>query len=399
MSGNVFSQGIIFAAAPILTRYYLPEEYGIFALYTAIAAIVSMIATGKYELAVVLPKKDKRAQYIVQLGLLISLTFLFLLLLIMVLLHCLNVNYYFGLEQKPFLKYSLFISVAILAINNLELYYAVRKKQFKQIGLAKTYQALVSTLVQVVFGVSGHATIWGLVCGQICGQLIFLFCLGSPLLGIVRNYNRKYLLMLMKKYQEFPRHMIVAGLVNNLSNYLPVFIIGLTYSSHHVGLYGLALRAIHTPMSIIGGSVADVYFQKANQLNLEKRELLPKKTAQLIVVLAILALIPSTILVCWGPYLFEIIFGKQWIISGEIARIMAGYLIFQFMFSPLARLFSVYNRQKAYQYWEISRLFLISLSLLIGVQYLSFTGTVSMFASAMALSYLFLGLLIYYILK
>lgn len=59
MTGTTITQAIPIAISPILTRIYTPEDFGIFALYMSVVSIVSVVATGCYELAIMLPKKDE----------------------------------------------------------------------------------------------------------------------------------------------------------------------------------------------------------------------------------------------------------------------------------------------------------------------------------------------------
>ena len=61
MTGTGLAQAIPIAISPILTRLYTPEEFGIFALYIAITAILTILVTGRYELAIMLPKEDEDA--------------------------------------------------------------------------------------------------------------------------------------------------------------------------------------------------------------------------------------------------------------------------------------------------------------------------------------------------
>ena len=53
------AQGIAILIYPVLSRLYNPEDFGLFALYMSIVTITSMIATGKYELAVMIPSRDE----------------------------------------------------------------------------------------------------------------------------------------------------------------------------------------------------------------------------------------------------------------------------------------------------------------------------------------------------
>jgi len=72
MAGTSIAQAIPLAISPILTRIYTPKDFGVFALYISIASIISVVATGRYELAIMLPKKDDDAINLVVLSILIA---------------------------------------------------------------------------------------------------------------------------------------------------------------------------------------------------------------------------------------------------------------------------------------------------------------------------------------
>ena len=85
MTGTSIAQAIPIAVSPILTRIYTPEEFGSFALYMTIVSLLSILVTGRYELAIMLPKKDEDAINLVALSILISFiisVFVFLIVFI-----------------------------------------------------------------------------------------------------------------------------------------------------------------------------------------------------------------------------------------------------------------------------------------------------------------------------
>ena len=73
MTGTTISLAIPIAISPVLTRIYTPQDFGVFALYMAITTIIAVLVTGRYELAIMLPKKDENAVDILILSLIISL--------------------------------------------------------------------------------------------------------------------------------------------------------------------------------------------------------------------------------------------------------------------------------------------------------------------------------------
>jgi hypothetical protein len=58
VTGTGLAQIIPLAITPILARIYSPEQFGVFALFIAVASSLSVVATGRYELAIMLPRKD-----------------------------------------------------------------------------------------------------------------------------------------------------------------------------------------------------------------------------------------------------------------------------------------------------------------------------------------------------
>ena len=83
MTGTAIAQAIPIAVSPILTRLYSPSDFGVFAVYMAVTAVLSVIATGRYEQVVMLPQKDEDAANVVVLSLIVS-TFFSLIFLVIV---------------------------------------------------------------------------------------------------------------------------------------------------------------------------------------------------------------------------------------------------------------------------------------------------------------------------
>ena len=77
--GTVFAQAIPIAIAPILSRLYSPEDFGVWALYVSFVSFLSVLSTGRYQFAIMLPKEDDDAINI--LGLSFFILFVFCVLL------------------------------------------------------------------------------------------------------------------------------------------------------------------------------------------------------------------------------------------------------------------------------------------------------------------------------
>ena len=88
MTGTTIAQAIPIAISPILTRIYTPEQFGIFALYLSISSFFAAASTGRYELAIMLPKNDEDAANVGVLAMIIALCIsIFTLILIIIFNH------------------------------------------------------------------------------------------------------------------------------------------------------------------------------------------------------------------------------------------------------------------------------------------------------------------------
>ena len=82
VSGTSAAQLIPLAIAPILTRLYSPEDYGILAIFGSIVAVLTAVAAGRYTVAVMLPDNDRDAVQVTGLALFLAAVVSALLLLL-----------------------------------------------------------------------------------------------------------------------------------------------------------------------------------------------------------------------------------------------------------------------------------------------------------------------------
>lgn len=73
MSGTVPAQAAMVLAAPVLTRLYNPTDFAMYALFVVGVNLISSIAPGRYDFALVLPEDDEEAVNLLALALGLSL--------------------------------------------------------------------------------------------------------------------------------------------------------------------------------------------------------------------------------------------------------------------------------------------------------------------------------------
>ncbi|MCL2412727.1 MAG: hypothetical protein FWC98_01150, partial [Bacteroidales bacterium] len=80
--GTTIAQSIPILVAPLLTRLFSPEDFGVFANYMAMLGFLVVVNTGQYQLGIILPKVHKDAVNIAILSffILIATTIVFVVL-------------------------------------------------------------------------------------------------------------------------------------------------------------------------------------------------------------------------------------------------------------------------------------------------------------------------------
>ena len=130
ISGTTIAQLLPIAISPILTRIYTPEDFGVLALFMSLSMIFSIVAGGRYELAIILPKKDSYAINILALVIVLSGIFSVLLMFSILVFH----DYFVDLLENPkisFWLYLLPLVVFLLVVFNGLNYFHTRFKNYK----------------------------------------------------------------------------------------------------------------------------------------------------------------------------------------------------------------------------------------------------------------------------
>ena len=68
VSGTVVAQAVVFIMTMVLARIFSTEDFGQFARYTSIVSIIVVVAALRYDMTIMLPKKEAWALACARLG-------------------------------------------------------------------------------------------------------------------------------------------------------------------------------------------------------------------------------------------------------------------------------------------------------------------------------------------
>ena len=261
MTGSTISQAIPIAISPILTRLYTPEDFGLYAIFVAIITIFGTVVSGRYELAIMLPKNDEDAINIFGLGLLITI-FMSLITIILVFIFNDSIAYLLNNQEMKYWLYLVPVSVFLTGCHNQLIYFNNRFKNFKGLSNTLILKSSLSTSVQLLCGLIKRGAA-GLISGQIFAQLIADISLARIIVknkNLLSEINKVKIIEMAQRYINFPKYSILGVLANKLSYQLTNIIISMIYSVSTLGFYSHVQRVLGLPASLIGTSIGRVFF-------------------------------------------------------------------------------------------------------------------------------------------
>ncbi|MGZ3577466.1 MAG: lipopolysaccharide biosynthesis protein [Syntrophales bacterium] len=345
LTGSVIAQAIPFAVSPILTRLYSPEEFGVFSSVLALAGILSVAITLRFELAVILPEQDKDAAAIVRLALISALVSTLGLSMLIPLFQSLLAGPYW-LKVIGVWIYIVPPFACFIALQQVASFFANRFSAYPAIALGTVVQQGSSAAVAIVAG------LWrffanGLILSRFVGLAIGTAVIAWKLRERWHLLTTKVTLKEMREnallYRQFPMFNVPYSFIGVFSK--EFLVIAFTAFGHVeiAGFYGLARIMLTVPINFLTASMSQVFYREAS-LNVDT-EGFRLFTYRLMKLLAI-ALVPLFGLVfCWSDQIFSFIFGAHWRQAGVYAAYLIPVAVLSLFTSWPERIFEVRRKQ------------------------------------------------------
>ncbi len=349
VSGTTLASLITILTAPIISRLFAPEVFGTWTVFTSLITIITVVICLRYEFAIILPDDDEDAANLVGVCVVIAfaisvLSGLFVLVLGHPLVNLLNApNLYPFLWLVPF---GLMIQGLFQALN----YWNTRTRHFGRLSIARVAASLTTSALPIIIALLGNSSAGVLVFSYVVGTLVYTAVLGVQVLKesggfFYRFIERARMLANLKRYRKFPLVDSWGSFINNLSWQLPSLMLLYFFSETVVGYYSLSNRLILLPLTLVGNSIAQVFYQRSAELRSNPANL--ARSVQLVFHrLAAIGLFPAVILAIAGPQLFGIVFGSVWVEAGRYAQILSPWMFVLFISTPLGNLFATLERQE-----------------------------------------------------
>jgi len=361
-------QVLSFLTSPILSRLFLPVAFGIAQNFNSIVTTLGVISAMRYEVTIMLPKRREDAAN--QLS--ISLMFTALTGLLMAPLLWMWREPIAGWLRSPELApYFWLVPVGVVA----ESLFAVlrqwnsRNRKYLRLSAVQVSDEATADALKLGLGFGGQTGGGALLVSNLVGSVVSTGLLG----GLIWRDDGKFILKSIRwqkmregiwQYRKFPLYNIWAAFLNTASLNIPAFLLSAFFSPTVTGYYSLGNRLLRLPISLISGSIGQVFYQRAARAyhdgNLDR---LVDETFHRLVVFGLFPMLLITVI---GKELFVVLFGPEWTQAGVYSQILSLWTFFVFLAAPLSGITNVLGRNEVSLILNLVVFITRALSLVIG---------------------------------
>lgn len=352
VSGQFIAQLILLASIPLITRYYSPEEFGIFAIFSAVAWILVSFSTGKVESLIITMKNKKKAAALTM-GILITISiFSFAIVLIAELFLPVAI---LSLSLDPSLL-SILIGATVLFIGSAQTLkcYATYLGRFSGHSMAAVLNSIgvVSVSLGYAILVKGDSLFIGLILGQIIGHALsfFVFLFYTDIIPITypKVFRRSFLIV-FRQIEKIPI-LLVTQLASTLSMRITTLIVSVVGGVSSAGALAMSERIVSAPTNIFGQAMGQVVrhrYREAYKVD-NQGTLLPRKV---IIFIFIVVTIGYGLVIALADWFIPLFLGEQWRVAVVFVQIIAVMELFNFVFYSVEDV-AIIRNNFAYRAWS-----------------------------------------------
>jgi lipopolysaccharide exporter len=394
ISGSVIAQLISIILRTVLTRIYSAEQFGIYSAYLSLIGILLVVSSLRYDDAIVLPKSDKESLNLLGLSLFINLLFntaIFFLVIITGknIITFLNLPENFPVSMLYLIPVGAFLFSTYQSLNS----WLIRKKKYYSVSVNKLARRSSEGVAQLSFGISKAFN--GLIFSDIIGQAANVATVTYQAKRIGLNLGQVSLTKLkyvFHRYSEFPRHNLIPAFMSSCSFLLPPLFINKFYSSESAGFFDISKLLLSIPLAFVATSISSVLLQKLSE-KFNKSESFLDELKPIFITVGLISFVEIISILLFGEEIFRICFGKQYVTSGAISKILVWSFALNFIVSSFTNVFVSMRKIGIFSIWQ--SIYFVSILSLLFFKQLPFFQFLKIYVIIEVFCYFILALIIF----
>lgn len=367
LSGSVVAQGITFVAYLLLSRLYLPADFGLYNIFYSYIEVLIILSTCKYEMAIVKADSEAEAAALTRFSLRLNAAVSAVILVATVVLSLLRVE---AVPLPPLLLLLIPLMVFFCGTTRVYTFVFDRYSHFRQIAAAEVVTSLSGTLLKVAFGllaaVGQFFHLVGLPLGTILGKVAGNVYYRAGVRRLPSVAPATPLRPLLRKHRNFPLYSMPRELVSSFSANLPFMWLGLYFDNALLGLFSLAYTFTMRPVNILANTFEKVFYPSAKE-KIDLHQPLGRDLGRFLLTLTAVVLPVLLVAFFFAEPLFTFLFGPKWIGTGYYVRCLVPWIGVLLLTNSLAFVPNVFATQRTDFLFQLVQLLFRVAALAIGL--------------------------------
>lgn len=393
IGGSFGAQIINLAAYPIVLRLFSPDDFGLFNILYSYIEVLTILSTGKYEMAIPLAENDHEAKVTTRLALRINACATMILLSVITLMIICDV---LPGRSKQLGAIALFIPPMVFLNGTIRTYSYLYNRYSRVRTVAATYLYNTATCagMKIILGLmaSLYAPLHHIgqpiatLMGQAAAHLTYRFR-RHALPSSRADHNDDdteadhRLSTVARKYANIPRYIMPKDFVSSFSYNLPLLWLSYYFDEGLLGIFALALTFTFRPINIINNAFEQVLYAQTSQQQRQSQSIAATILKPLLRI-NLIALPFFIIGFIWAEPIFTFVFGEKWIGCGYYVRCLLPYTFVLLSSSSISFLPNLFGRQRTDFIFSIVMLVCRIASLGIGIMQQDFKLAILLYCSS-----------------
>lgn len=367
-AANLVSQCCLLAATPLLSRLFLPSDFGLAALFLSVLQVIASFSTWRFDRSVPNTGSRLAASMVVMCGF-FSLNLICLLTLSWVYLELNHFSMWKEIGDIGPLLYLLPVAILFTGLLQLGNAWFARETVMRAVGVSVIVYTVSYLIVALLSGWLNMGYAGLIVAAVFALSFRFLAMLKYISIdGLWRRFSLKKVFTVFKKYRWLSSISSVVTLVNALSLSAPVFLLSMNYSVADVGIFALVFRILGTPLGILTKALSLSFWSEAADLIRQKKYRNLQRIYLKVSALLFCVAVVVSVLSFFAAQLIEPLLGENWQGAGAVTIALIPYLFGVIVVSPTNHLW-VLKRHELQLFADCCRLLLMAASIYIAHEY------------------------------
>jgi O-antigen/teichoic acid export membrane protein len=378
---NIAIQAVSLLGFIFIVRLYQESQVGEYVTFLAYVGIFTILSTGFYEQALFL---EKRAAYVKLLKLIPLGLAVIASILVGIGLYLAHIPY------APYIVVSVISGGISITASNICILQ-------NKLVFSSTYRLITAPLIPggiIAVGMLAETSGEAMVAVSSISSMVLalhFYSLVNPYKGIRFDSGVKRQLVislaLIRRYRKFFFYGMFGELIGSAAYRMPVIQINSYFGAANSAYFGIAMRILITPVSLLIGTVSQMFLLKVSE---NKKSGIPslQVTLKLLALLSILGGVSFLFCAVLAEPIIVILFGDKYAMVGETLFWLSPFLFSLIAISPLTQVLTVYEKQEYAFYNKITQFILSVGSFFLGYMFNSYILGVQALSLSITLLYI-----------